>query len=429
MSRDMYYTKRDARVVLEKILRNNGFEIYGYKEDESDAMTDYFSPADWDGIATKGRYIAIVDNKGKSGFEILLNKEELNNYRSKIASMTQTDREKIEKLQALANRTNFEGEKENALEKINAIKNKKFDTVEVIAKYQKLDFPATNFMIFIYDTIDNGIVYKSNSISDWAINELYYNNQDFNFVEGYLQDNFNYENCNYRYREYTEEELKKLKKNRTEILQKVNNFVKELKGLDTKKEIYKEVETNKKGVEFEEITINSFEDIEKNKNNIYIDNWKGEKCKLTEMKKGFDYSRKEIIIAEFKKIKKDGSIASVGQSKRITSGDRNIENIKFYVSKSAKLKAWKLEKRGLKLENKTGEEVLKIENNNYAYNIVENEKLNGFEVRFSSKPKVEIIEKLKNNGFRWSGLGKFWYIKQNKISKEKMQIILAGGAL
>ena len=67
----MYYTKRNARVVLEKILRNNGFEIYEYKEDESGPMTDYCGIADWWGVAARGRYIAVIDNKGKSGFEKL----------------------------------------------------------------------------------------------------------------------------------------------------------------------------------------------------------------------------------------------------------------------------------------------------------------------------------------------------------------------
>lgn len=264
MASDMYYIKRNARVVLEKILRNNGFEIYGCN-----------SPADWRGIATKGRYIAVIDNKGKSGCE-------------------------------------------------------------------KLDFPA----VFIYDTIENEIVYKSNSISDWAISDLCRNNQDFEFVGGYLQDNFNYSTYNYRCKDYTEDELKKLKTNRGETVKKVNELVTVLKELDIKKDIYKEVETNKAGVDFEGVNINSFEDIEKNKNNIYTDNWKGEKCKLVKIKEG------EVLIAEFKKIKKDGSIAEVGQSTAITNKDRNIENIKFYISKSSKLKAWKLEKRGLKLENK-----------------------------------------------------------------------------
>ena len=139
MASDMYYTKRNARVVLEKILRNNEFE-----------MTDYYSPADWYGIAAKGRYIAVIDN-----------------------------------------------------------------------------------MIFIYDTIENEIVYKSNSISDWAISDLCRNNNDFEFVEGYLQDNFNYSTYNYRCRNYTEDELKKLKTNRGETVKKVNELVTVLKEVET----------------------------------------------------------------------------------------------------------------------------------------------------------------------------------------------------
>jgi hypothetical protein len=35
--------------------------VFGYKEDESDSMTDYWSPSHWDGIAEKNGYILCVD--------------------------------------------------------------------------------------------------------------------------------------------------------------------------------------------------------------------------------------------------------------------------------------------------------------------------------------------------------------------------------
>jgi hypothetical protein len=119
-----YYTKRDARATLAKILEKAGFTLYGYKEDESDSMTDYYSPADWDGIATKGKYIAVVDRKGETGFKILLNQNELTEYNIKKMSLSKKDNDKIEKLKRLAEKTTFEGERENALEKIKGLLNK-----------------------------------------------------------------------------------------------------------------------------------------------------------------------------------------------------------------------------------------------------------------------------------------------------------------
>ena len=44
---------RDAKARIAHILMNKCWKVYGYKEDKSDIMTDYFDPAYWDGIATK----------------------------------------------------------------------------------------------------------------------------------------------------------------------------------------------------------------------------------------------------------------------------------------------------------------------------------------------------------------------------------------
>jgi hypothetical protein len=42
-------------------LRRLGWTLYGWKEDHSDAMTDYYDPATWDGVAEKDGYVAVVD--------------------------------------------------------------------------------------------------------------------------------------------------------------------------------------------------------------------------------------------------------------------------------------------------------------------------------------------------------------------------------
>lgn len=51
--------------------------------------------------------------------------------------------------------------------------------------------------------------------------------------------------------------------------------------------------------------------------------------------------------------------------------------------------------------------------NNSNISIVLNNELNGIEIRFPEKPSQEIIEQLKENGFRWSKRG-FWYAKQSE---------------
>lgn len=46
-------------------------------------------------------------------------------------------------------------------------------------------------------------------------------------------------------------------------------------------------------------------------------------------------------------------------------------------------------------------------------NIILNKEKNGIEVRFDVKPAQEIIDSLKEHGFRWSGKQKMWYAKQD----------------
>lgn len=66
-----YYEFREAKVLISHALGAKGWKIYGYKADDSDSMTDYYSPAYWDGIATKNGYVLVVDNSTarNSGYE------------------------------------------------------------------------------------------------------------------------------------------------------------------------------------------------------------------------------------------------------------------------------------------------------------------------------------------------------------------------
>lgn len=47
-------------------------------------------------------------------------------------------------------------------------------------------------------------------------------------------------------------------------------------------------------------------------------------------------------------------------------------------------------------------------------NVTINEEKNGIEIRFENKPEAEVLEALKENGFRWSGKQKMWYAKQSE---------------
>ncbi len=103
----MYYGDKKASLVnLSYALSARGWKIYGYKEDMSDMMTDYYDPASWSGIAVKNGFILAVDaySGGTIGGDIIRE-----SYDPKIAK-------RIRKLQALADdKAAAKGERENAL--------------------------------------------------------------------------------------------------------------------------------------------------------------------------------------------------------------------------------------------------------------------------------------------------------------------------
>lgn len=67
----MHWTERRRAVAsIGEELRRRGWTLYGWKEDKSDAMTDYYDPATWDGIAEKDGYVGVVD-VGKSNSFVL----------------------------------------------------------------------------------------------------------------------------------------------------------------------------------------------------------------------------------------------------------------------------------------------------------------------------------------------------------------------
>ena len=60
-----YYVYREVKVMIaHKLMAMEGWKVYGYKEDRSDSMTDYYDPANWDGVAEKNGYILCVDVYG-----------------------------------------------------------------------------------------------------------------------------------------------------------------------------------------------------------------------------------------------------------------------------------------------------------------------------------------------------------------------------
>jgi hypothetical protein len=114
---------QDAKVRIAHALMSRGWDVQGYHADESDSMTDYYSPAYWNGIATKNGFILVVDQK--SGAEA----REITKYNYNNTSYT--DQEKIKKLEEMTQeRGCTEGEEQNAKQLIENIKNKESENTE-----------------------------------------------------------------------------------------------------------------------------------------------------------------------------------------------------------------------------------------------------------------------------------------------------------
>lgn len=112
-----YYNKKEALNIICKILAYNGWEIYGYKEDRSDSMTDYYDPASWDGIAVKNGYILVMNNSYSGG--TIAGNYVLRSYSKTANDTVKKLIEKNKKLLSLAqNSAASDGEINNALEMI-----------------------------------------------------------------------------------------------------------------------------------------------------------------------------------------------------------------------------------------------------------------------------------------------------------------------
>jgi len=124
----MYYgDKQDSLVKLMSGLSYRNWSIYGFKEDKSDSMADYYDPARWDGIAVKNGFILVVENNcgGTIGGDFVTK-----SYDAKIFK-------RIKKLQALLDCPNAsQGEKTNAQAMI-----EKFDAKAVTEILVKGDLP------------------------------------------------------------------------------------------------------------------------------------------------------------------------------------------------------------------------------------------------------------------------------------------------
>lgn len=89
-----YYEYKDVKVnIAHRLMKLDGWKVYGYSADNSDPYTDYYDPAYWGGIATKNGYTLVIDHSTAA-----------QEYRRTYTVNTETSpeiNEKIKKLQRM----------------------------------------------------------------------------------------------------------------------------------------------------------------------------------------------------------------------------------------------------------------------------------------------------------------------------------------
>lgn len=169
-----YYEYKEVGVMIaHKLMAMDGWKVYGYHADESDSMTDYYSPAYWNGVAEKNGYILCVNVYGEA------KPQEVTRYNKNYVAMDSKTNETIKKLEAITvDRGASEQEEETAKAKIELLRNKAIEINTNISKYEVVGVipghmahpPKCNWHI----EKDGIIIEKGNGILKYASINNYY---------------------------------------------------------------------------------------------------------------------------------------------------------------------------------------------------------------------------------------------------------------
>ena len=174
-----YYEYQDVGVMIaHKLMKMDGWEVFGYHADQSDMMTDYYDPAWWGGIATKNGYILVVNCRNDS------KPEEIRKYNYEGTLHDRSISEKIAKLEQMTmERGASEQEEESAKKMIEKLRSKTKESSESyivtgIIPGHMANPPRMNWHI----EKDGIYIAKGNGILKFARIDTYYR------YENYMED-------------------------------------------------------------------------------------------------------------------------------------------------------------------------------------------------------------------------------------------------
>ena len=184
-----YYDYREVKVMIaHKLMAMDGWKVYGYKEDRSDSMTDYYDPANWNGVAEKNGYVLCVDVYGAA------QPEEIRKYNYDVFSNENNITEKIKKLETMTvERGASEAEETSAKMMIERLQKKAEEVAENANKYIVIGTipghmahpPKMNWHI----EKDETIIAKGNGILKYAHIWKYYSyDRDMEWLNEYKKN-------------------------------------------------------------------------------------------------------------------------------------------------------------------------------------------------------------------------------------------------
>lgn len=441
-----YYNMRDAKVRISDELRRFGWNIYGYKEDRSDSMTDYFDPADWEGIAEKNGFILCIDIKSYNVKH--LSGQAITKY-NPSATLSITDREKINKLLNITQeRGATAGEEENAKKLVEKIKEKtgNTDLYEVIGHFPT--FQENPGKCNWHIEKDGNIYAKGMGIGQFYSIPDYFDIAKMEYQERYkkVMEWRNGENIKVD-REITEDLEKtagKLKDliikweriatmgntcgdGTKETAQQAEEQTKPLEKVIKKKikKVTKPVKVDRNYFKVGDLLSFSYHGgfWEITAEGMRKGTWtQKDGSKITEERKTFSY---ECLGKKYNKVKNtkrfyqwERSIMRELEEGKISIYElKEVEEVEEVITyKEVKPKTKKTSKKTeSKQENKQDKPITETKTEptqkQQQMEININKEFNGIEVSFSDIPSKEIRETLKANGFRWHKFKKIWYAK------------------
>jgi hypothetical protein len=389
----MYYgDKRDAKVKISYALAEKGWKIYGFSEDQSDSMTDYYHPASWDGIAEKNGFVLIIDISGSYGLQYSGKEVRKYNYNGQAAISS----ERITKLRALMNdAASTENEKASC-------------AVLIEKEEQKANVEPSYTVTDAYPVFSN----VNPKACTWHIEK---DGQILAKGKGVFSTN------DYDWEDETKSKEEQKAEKLTAFINRVESVLRDSEALRAEvirveKKVIKPVEKTDKTINENDILGFSYHGHYWIVTSVYQNNSQTRIVYelLGSEKRGYNRLNGASVKRYYQTLERLQKEMEEGKTKVYTLQEVTEYEEKIVYKKTARKAAMKKDVAELtgEVEEAQTESQETAHNSSVTASYTLNSELNGVEVSFPNKPEQATIDTLKQLGFRWHKFKKVWYAVQ-----------------